>query len=318
MVKPTQRNQIRSVRFVCSFSTHAPWNVMNFRCNIWTIRNFTMNDVTCCFMSWFQSITLMFKHWFWNPEINLHICPQLIWNICCTTHVVFLLFYYRIGIFFSWSFVIPSWLFNIFHIWNSMFWCVFWWTQCHQVVFLWFRRPFINKKTIKKKQSKPNCKNWKINGNCKIDSCKNQSLFIVRCWISKCFLFWKSNKNVFFHSFAGLLYKTIILYFYFLQFQVFFTFLFDKFYFFWLFMSYLISGSNFWFVRNRIPFFKTNLCLKITTWSTRIIQPHIICFIWKQLTQSFFTKCSNRVFVEHCFLHECFNNCNITGRSFKP
>lgn len=207
MVKPTQRNQIRSVRFVCSFSTHAPWNVMNFRCNIWTIRNFTMNDVTCCFMSWFQSITLMFKHWLWNPEINLHICPQLIWNICCTTHVVFLLFYYRIGIFFSWSFVIPSWLFNIFHIWNSMFWCVFWWTQCHQVVFLWFRRPFINKKTIKKKQSKPNCKNWKINGKCKIDSCKDQSLFIVGCWISKCLFLWKSNKNVFFHFFAGLHYK---------------------------------------------------------------------------------------------------------------
>lgn len=202
MVNPTQSNQIWSVRFVRPFSTHWTWNVMNLRCNVWTIRNFTMNDVTWWFMTWFQPITLVFKHWLWNPEINLHICPQPIWNICCTTHVVFLLFCYRIGIFFSWSFVIPSWSFNIFHIWNSMFWCVFWWTQCHQVVFLWLCCPFVNKKTIKKEQSESDCKYWEINGKCKIDSCKDQSFFVVRCWIPKRFFSWKSNHDVFFH-FAG-------------------------------------------------------------------------------------------------------------------
>jgi hypothetical protein len=144
-------------------------------------------------------ISFFIVHWLWNPEINLHICRQSIWNICCTTHVVFLLFCYRIGIFFSWSFVRPSWLFNIFHIWNSMFWRAFLWKQRRQVVFLWFRCPLIHKKTIKKEQSESDCKYWKINGKCKIDSRKNQSFFIVGCLISKCLFFRKSNHDVFFH-----------------------------------------------------------------------------------------------------------------------
>jgi len=64
-------------------------------------------------------------HLFWNQEINFRNDPQPIWNIYCTKHVVFLFSDCRTNIFFSWSFVIPSWLFNIFHIWNSMFWRVF-------------------------------------------------------------------------------------------------------------------------------------------------------------------------------------------------
>lgn len=83
-------------------------------------------------------------------------------------------------------------------------------------------------------------------------------------------------------------------------------------------MSHFISGSNFWFIFHRVSFFKTNLCLKVSIIPTWIIQPHIVCFIRKQLTQSFFTFWSNRVFIEHWFLHECFNNWNITRCSFKP
>ena len=92
-----------------------------------------------------------------------------------------------------------------------MFWCVFWWTQCHQVVFLWLCCPFVNKKTIKKEQSESDCKYWEINGKCKIDSRKNQSFFIVRCWISKRFFLWKSNHNIFFHDFYFLTNKKDLL-----------------------------------------------------------------------------------------------------------
>lgn len=138
-------------------------------------------------------------HLFWNQEINFRNDPQPIWNIYCTKHVVFLFSDCRTNIFFSWSFVRPSWLFNIFHIWNSMFWRAFLWKQRRQVVFLWFRCPLIHKKTIKNKQSESDCKNWRINGKCKIDSCKNQSFFIVGCLIPKCLFFRKSNHDVFFH-----------------------------------------------------------------------------------------------------------------------
>lgn len=199
MVKPTKCNQIRSVGFVGSFSTHWTWNVVNVRCNVWTIRNFTMNDVRWWFMTGFQPIRLMFQHCIFDPEIKFHICPQPTWNICCKEHVVFLPSCCRTKIFFSWSFVRPSWSFNIFHIWNWMCSRVFLWKQRRQVVFLWLLDPWINKKTIKNEQSKPDCKNRWINRKCKIYSRKDQSFFIVGCWISKCFFLWKSNHDVFFH-----------------------------------------------------------------------------------------------------------------------
>ena len=87
---------------------------------------------------------------------------------------------------------------------------MFWWKQHHQVAFLWLCCPFVNKKTIKKEQSESDCKYWKVNGKCKIDSRKNQSFFIVGCLIPKCLFFRKSNHNVFSH-FCGFLHNKIIL-----------------------------------------------------------------------------------------------------------
>ena len=104
----------------------------------------------------------------------------------------------------------------------------------------------------------------------------------------------------------------------FYNFKSIFLFFFDKFDFSWLSVSDFICTPNFRFVFDGVSFFKTNLCLKISIIPTWIIQPHIVCFIRQQLTKSFFTTWSNGVFVEHCFLHECFNNCNITRCSFKP
>ena len=149
MVKPTQRNQIRSVRFVCSFSTHATWNVMNFRCNVWTIGNFTMNDVRRWSTAWLQSIMLVFHHFNSNREINLDNDQQPIWNNRHTQQFVFLFSCCRIEIFFSWLFVLWWWSFNIFHIWSSKPWFVCLWKQHRQAVFLWFLDPWINKIAIK-------------------------------------------------------------------------------------------------------------------------------------------------------------------------
>jgi len=112
--------------------------------------------------------------------------------------------------------------------------------------------------------------------------------------------------------------KQLFCIFIFYNFKSMFIFLFDKFDFVCLFMSWFIRKPDLWFVRNGKSFFKTNLCLKITAWSAWIIQSFVVCFVRQQLTKSFFTLWSNGVFVEHCFLHECFNNCNVTRCSFKP
>lgn len=217
----------RSTIFFKSFTKFwsIKWNgIYQFRFSIFFYQEFVYREKFTTFII-YNFISKF--HLFWNQEINLRNEPQPIWNIYCTKHVVFLFSDCRTNIFFSWLFVRPSWLFNIFHIWNSMFWRAFLWKQRRQVVFLWFRCPLIHKKTIKKEQSESDCKYWKINGKCKIDSRKNQSFFIVGCLIPKCLFFRKSNHDVFFHFCGFVRYKIIlmfILYLYFLQFQVNFYF----------------------------------------------------------------------------------------------
>lgn len=92
-------------------------------------------------------------------------------------------------------------------------------------------------------------------------------------------------------------------------------FLFDKFNSWYMFISWMIRIPNFAWIRNGKSFFKTNFGLIVTGTSTRIIQPHIVCFVRHKLTKSFRPRPWNWIRVEIRFTDERQHNVNISWRS---